>query len=97
MKERAEMSRNVLDHEPATALFVPDDDPLMFYRSIARYARRALRDGGWLLFEINPLYDGDMTAMMAEEGFEGTETYDDIFGRRRFAAAQRQDSGPVTA
>lgn len=97
MKERAEMSRNVLDHEPATALFVPDDDPLMFYRSIARYARRALRDGGWLLFEINPLYDGDMTAMMAEEGFEGTEIYDDIFGRRRFAAAQRQDSGPVTA
>ena len=91
------MSRNVLDHEPATALFVPDDDPLMFYRSIARYARRALRDGGWLLFEINPLYDGDMTTMMAEEGFEGTETYDDIFGRRRFAAAQRQDSGPVTA
>ena len=97
MKERAEMSRNVLDHEPATALFVPDDDPLVFYRSIARYARRALRDGGWLLFEINPLYDGDMTAMMAEEGFEGTETYDDIFGRRRFAAAQRQDSGPATA
>ena len=38
-----------------------------------------------------------MTAMMAEEGFEGTETYDDIFGRRRFAAAQRQDCGQATA
>lgn len=91
MKERGEMNPNVLDHEPPAALFVPDDDPLMFYRPIARYARRALRNGGWLLFEINPLYDSDMTEMLAQEGFEGMAIYEDMFGRRRFAAAQRQD------
>lgn len=88
-KERAEMSRNVLDHEPATALFVPDDDPLRFYRSIARYSRLALRQGGWLLFEINPLYADDMMTMLAGEHFDRISISDDMFGRRRFAVAQR--------
>lgn len=88
-KERAEMSRNVLDHEPATALFVPDDDPLRFYRAIARYSRPALRQGGWLLFEINPLYADDMMTMLAGEHFERISISDDMFGRKRFAVAQR--------
>lgn len=88
-KERAEMSRNVLDHEPATALFVPDDDPLRFYRAIARYSRLALRQGGWLLFEINPLYADDMMTMLADEHFDRISISDDMFGRRRFAVAQR--------
>lgn len=88
-KERAEMSRNVLDHEPATALFVPDDDPLRFYRAIARYSRLALRQGGWLLFEINPLYADDMMTMLADEHFERISISDDMFGRKRFAVAQR--------
>lgn len=88
-KERAEMSRNVLDHEPATALFVPDDDPLRFYRSIARYSRLALRQGGWLLFEINPLYADDMMTMLAGEHFDRISISDDMFGRKRFAVAQR--------
>lgn len=88
-KERAEMSRNVLDHEPATALFVPDDDPLRFYRAIARYSHPALRQGGWLIFEINPLYADDMMTMLAGEHFDRINISDDIFGRRRFAVAQR--------
>lgn len=88
-KERTEMSRNVLDHEPATALFVPDDDPLRFYRAIARYSRLALRQGGWLLFEINPLYADDMMTMLAGEHFDRISISDDMFGRRRFAVAQR--------
>lgn len=88
-KERAEMSRNVLDHEPATALFVPDDDPLRFYRAIARYSRLALRQGGCLLFEINPLYADDMMTMLADEHFDRISISDDMFGRRRFAVAQR--------
>ena len=54
--EKAEMDCNVLDWEPHMALFVPDEDPLRFYRSIARYANEALKKGGALYFEINPLY-----------------------------------------
>lgn len=88
-KERTEMSRNVLDHEPATALFVPDDDPLRFYHSIAHYSRLALRQGGWLLFEINPLYADDMMTMLASEHFDRISISDDMFGRKRFAVAQR--------
>ena len=59
-KERAEMERNVLEHEPSLALFVPDDDPLLFYRAIARFAYQALRPDGCLYFEINPLYADEM-------------------------------------
>ena len=96
-KERAEMSRNVLDHEPATALFVPDDDPLKFYRAIARYSRLALRPGGWLLFEINPLYADDMMTMLTDEHFDRISISDDMFGRKRFAMAQRPDRPTTTA
>ena len=55
-KEREEMEVNVLEHEPHTALFVPNEDPLLFYRAIAQYGQTALKEGGWLYFEINPLY-----------------------------------------
>lgn len=96
-RERAEMSRNVLDHEPATALFVPDDDPLKFYRAIARYSRLALRPGGWLLFEINPLYADDMQTMLTDEHFDRISISDDMFGRKRFAMAQRPDRPTTTA
>lgn len=96
-RERAEMSRNVLDHEPATALFVPDDDPLKFYRAIARYSRLALRPDGWLLFEINPLYADDMQTMLTDEHFDRISISDDMFGRKRFAMAQRPDRPTTTA
>ncbi len=87
MNEKAEMSRNVLDYEPATALFVPDNDPLLFYRAIVRYACGALKPGGRLLFEINPLYTTDMAAMLDVMAF--THTFkDDQYGRQRFVIAQ---------
>ena len=63
-KERASMEANVLEHEPHEALFVPDDDPLLFYRAIARYALTALAPGGWLYFEINPLYADALCDML---------------------------------
>ena len=83
-KERATMERNVLEHEPALALFVPDNDPLLFYRAIARYAAKALRPGGTLYFEINPLYVNEMKQMLSEEGFSHTEIRNDQFGKQRF-------------
>ena len=86
-KERATMKPNVLDHEPHTALFVPDDDPLLFYRAIARHASTTLKSGGSLFFEINPLYACETVAMLRDAGFTQTETRCDQFGRLRFVKA----------
>lgn len=83
-KERATMERNVLEHEPELALFVPDDDPLLFYRTIARFAAKTLNPGGALYFEINPLYVSEMQQMLSKEGFSHTEIRNDQFGKQRF-------------
>lgn len=82
--ERADMDDNVLLHEPHTALFVPDDDPLRFYRAIARYALRSLSDGGSMLFECNTRYAEATGEMMREMGFENVTVNDDCFGLPRF-------------
>lgn len=86
--ERSGMDANVLDHEPATALFVPDADPLLFYRAIARYAARTLRGGGSLLFECNTRFAGATARMMRGEGFAGASVADDCFGMPRFAEGE---------
>ena len=83
-KERATMERNVLEHEPELALFVPDDDPLLFYRTIARFAAKTLNPGGALYFEINPLHVSEMQQMLSKEGFSHTEIRNDQFGKQRF-------------
>ena len=83
-KERATMERNVLEHEPELALFVPDDDPLLFYRTIVRFAAKALNPSGALYFEINPLYVSEMQQMLSKEGFSHTEIRNDQFGKQRF-------------
>lgn len=82
--ERADMDDNVLLHEPHTALFVPDDDPLRFYRAIARYALHSLSNGGSLLFECNTRYAEATGEMMREMGFEDVTVNDDCFGLPRF-------------
>lgn len=82
--ERANMDDNVLLHEPHTALFVPDDDPLRFYRAIARYALRSLSNGGSLLFECNTRYAEATGEMMRDIGFEDVTVNDDCFGLPRF-------------
>lgn len=82
--ERADMDDNVLLHEPHTALFVPDDAPLRFYRAIARYALRSLSNGGSLLFECNTRYAEATGEMMREMGFEDVTVNDDCFGLPRF-------------
>lgn len=82
--ERAAMDDNVLLHEPHTALFVPDDDPLRFYRAIARYALNSLSNGGSLLFECNTRYAEATGEMMREMGFEEVTVNDDCFGLPRF-------------
>ena len=85
--EKKAMHPNVLGHEPEEALFVPDDDPLRFYRAIARYAARALKPGGTLLLEINPLYADALRGLLTETGGDGVEIVDDDFGKKRYAVA----------
>lgn len=88
-KERADMRRNVLDYEPALALFVPDDDPLRFYRAITQYAMTALREGGRLYFEINPLYADEMATLLHQQGFSDVDILKDAFGKQRFACGRK--------
>ncbi len=88
-REAADMHANVLRHEPHLALFVPDTDPLLFYRAIARYSMRSLRKGGWLLFECNTLYAHDTAQMASDMGFATSVVEDDCFGKPRFVKAQK--------
>ena len=88
-REDADMHANVLRHEPHLALFVPDTNPLLFYRAIARYAMRSLRKGGWLLFECNTLYAHDTAQMALDMGFATSIVEDDCFGKPRFVKAQK--------
>ncbi|MBR7087018.1 MAG: peptide chain release factor N(5)-glutamine methyltransferase [Prevotella sp.] len=82
--EKIAMKPRVLEHEPHLALFVPDDDPLRFYRAIAEYARHALKPNGWLFFEINPAYADDIVQMLQEMQFEQVTLKTDSFGKKRF-------------
>jgi protein-(glutamine-N5) methyltransferase, release factor-specific len=87
--ECTEMMQNVLDHEPPTALFVPDDDPLRFYRAIAEYGTTALSHGGELYFEINDRFADEISAMLNALGYAGTEVRTDQFGKQRFVKTMR--------
>lgn len=87
--ERKDMSRNVLDNEPELALFVPNDNPLLFYRAIAVYAGRALNSGGKLFFEINPLHANELHQMLMQEGFGEIRFVKDNFGKVRFCHCRR--------
>lgn len=86
--ERAEMDRNVLEHEPALALFVPEADPLRFYIAIARYALVALKEQGGLYFEINPLYASDLAGQMKAMGWSDVSILPDMQKKNRFLIAR---------
>ncbi|SHG91319.1 release factor glutamine methyltransferase [Chryseolinea serpens] len=81
--EKVEMRRNVTDFEPALALFVPEDDPLIFYKAIARQASRALRRSGLLAVEIHERFGEGVANIFREEGFREVMIVKDIFGKER--------------
>lgn len=86
--EKAEMLSLVLDHEPHLALFVPDNDPLVFYRTIAqRCVSGLLCRGGKLFFEINEALAAEMTQMLTNEGFADIEVWKDAYGKDRMVVA----------
>lgn len=86
--ERADMERNVLEHEPATALFVPDADPLIFYRAIAKYAAVALKPAGRIYLEINRRFGSETCQLLEENCFEQAQVIRDQFGNPRIVKAQ---------
>ena len=86
-KEKADMEKNVLEHEPGIALFVPDEEPQKFYRAIAEYASSALKSGGALYFEINPIYEKETREMLEGLGFKAIDTKEDAFGKQRMMRA----------
>lgn len=88
-KEKADMEKNVLEHEPSIALFVPDEDPLKFYRAIAEYASSALKSEGALYFEINPIYEKETREMLQDLGFKDIETKEDAYGKKRMMKAMK--------
>ena len=89
--ELRSMAANVVDYEPHSALFVPDSDPLRFYRAITAYARRALADGGRLYFEINSRFPDEMRALLLEYGFVDIDIRRDMQGLYRFANATKHE------
>ena len=87
--ERSLMEPNVLDHEPSIALFVPDNDPLKFYRAISLYALKALRTGGHIYFEINPLFANELFNMLKMHGWESIDILPDSQKKLRLAKATK--------
>ena len=88
-KEKADMDANVLDWEPETALFVPDADPLLFYRKIAELGVSMLCEVGALYFEINRAYGGETLRMLEGLGYRQLELRKDDFGNDRMIKACR--------
>ncbi len=87
--EKADMESRVLDYEPHSALFVPDDDPLIFYRRIAAFGRQYLKPGGLLYFEINEALGSEMRDMLVKYGYQDIEIKQDIFGKERMIRSIR--------
>ena len=83
-KEAALMETNVLDHEPHEALFVPDEEPLLFYEAIGKYAIEGLKTNGLLAFEINPLYANQLYESLSHQGFHDISILNDSYGKQRF-------------
>ena len=88
-RERKDMTEQVLAHEPHTALFVPDNDPLLFYRAIADYGTTHLNPHGLLAFEINPLFAKEMCEMLESKGYKQVEVKTDQYGKERVVIARK--------
>ena len=89
MQEAASMEPHVLEHEPHQALFVPDDDPLLFYRAIADYGKQTLRSGGRIYLELNAHHAEDCQQLFIQNGFADVRLMEDQFGKLRFLKATR--------
>lgn len=85
--DKSQMSRNVLDFEPHLALFVPDSDPLLFYRRIAELAQQWLKSGGMLFFEINERFGPETMQLLENMRFDNIELHRDFYEKNRMVSA----------
>ena len=83
------LHKNVVDYEPKTALFVPDENPLIFYDAIAQVAKKILREGGSLYLETYERFHAELSAMLAERDFKEIELWNDINGKPRFVSCKK--------
>lgn len=90
LSDRSLMRRNVTEHEPEIALFVEDDDPLLFYRSIARTSRKMLKVGGKLYFEIYENFATEMVDMLTTEGYSNIVVREDFRAKPRMICAEKR-------
>jgi len=89
--EKSQIEPNVIKFEPATALFVKDDDPLLFYRKIAQLSQEYLKPDGSLFFEINEYLSKELIIMLNSEGFKDVVLKKDIFGKARMIKCRRDE------
>ena len=87
-KEKTNMEANVLDYEPSLALFVPDDDPLLYYHRITLFAEQKLKKKGYIYFEINSQLGAQTVKMLRTMEFKNVELIQDLSGKDRFVKAQ---------
>jgi len=87
LSEKDYMKRNVIDHEPHLALFVPDNDSLIFYKMIAAKAAKVLKPGGWVVVEINEKFGEAVSQVFSENAFHRVEVKKDINGKDRIVKA----------
>lgn len=85
--DQAEMHPNVLDHEPGQALFVPEEDPLLFYREIGKFGRTHLLPGGQLYFEIHERYGLEVQLLLTGQGYQQVSIVKDLNGKDRMLRA----------
>lgn len=88
LKEKQNMKKNVLEFEPAIALFVPNDDALIFYDKIASLAKKSLSKSGLLFFEINQYLGNQTLKKLEDKGFTARQLKKDIFGNDRMIKAK---------
>ena len=89
------MDKNVLEFEPHIALFVPDDNPLLFYKRIADVSLKLLKGGGKLFFELNAIFANEIADDLNNRGFINIEIKKDISGKNRMIKAEAPHNSPV--
>ena len=94
-KDRQQMHPNVLEYEPSIALFVPNNDPLIFYQSIALFGKKRLYDGGSIYLEIQESLGMDVVHLFEENGYENVQLQKDMQGKDRMVKASRPASVPT--
>ncbi len=89
-QEQSIMHSTVIEHEPSLALFVPNDNPLLFYKHISDFANNSLNNGGRIYFEINQYYAEETKQMLNEKGFKDIQLKTDLAGNKRMIRAIKQ-------